>query len=268
MNFYWVYDIPSPMFWLLCVGISCTIGVSGTVLLRSWVKNLHGGHSHNEIVSVFFASLAVFYGVAMGLFCVTTWQTFSDIESKVAIESATLASLYRDVSHLDEPLRTRLQDDLRTYTRNVIDVAWPAQRRGESSAVNGPLIEAFYDSLASYEPRTEAQKAIYKETLQQFNRLIELRRLRLQSVGAGLPSSMWVLIVLGAVVTLACCWFFDTQSLRMHLWLTVMLAVLLGMLVNLLVAVDNPFRGAVSVEATPFEMVYRDVMAPQSAAPH
>jgi hypothetical protein len=262
VNVYWIYDIPNWLFWLLTVGLAITIGLGGMFALRSSVRRLHGGHPHNEIVSVFFASMAVFYGVAVGLFSVGAWQTYSDIDSKVALESATLAGLYRDVSHLPEPARAVLQGDLRTYTRNLIDEVWPEQRRGLVSRTNTGPLNTFYDSLSDFEPSTEARKAIYGETLTQFNKLIELRRLRLQSVTVGLPRTMWILVVLGAVATLATTWFFDTRSLTMHFWLTVLLAILLGMIIHLLASMDNPFRGEYSISSEPFQRVYEDLMTP------
>jgi hypothetical protein len=42
----------------------------------------------------------------------------------------------------------------------------------------------------------------------------------------------------------------------MHLWMTVMLASLLGLLIYLLGALDNPFRGEISVGSQPFEIMY------------
>lgn len=262
MNFYWVYDLPIWLFGLLVVALSIAVGVAGMFVLRRWVRQLHGGHSHNEIVSVFFGSMSVFYGVAVGLFSVGAWQTYNDVDSRVALESATLASLYRDVGHLSAPTCTKLQDQIRAYTRNLIDEVWPQQHRGIISHSNDVLLGSFYDSLAQYEPTTEMQKEISGETLRQFNRLIELRRLRLQSVTVGLPRTMWALVVLGAIATLASTWFFDTRSLTMHFWLTALLAMLLGLIIHLLVIMDNPFRGEHSVSPEPFEIVYQNLMVP------
>lgn len=130
MNFYLVYDLPNWLFGSVVVAISVSIGLSGMFALRSRIRGLHGGYSHNEIVSVFFASMAVFYGVAVGLLSVGAWQTYSDVESKVALEASTLASLYRDASHFPEPQRYEAQAQLRSYTRNIIDEVWPQQRKG------------------------------------------------------------------------------------------------------------------------------------------
>ena len=260
MNFYWVYDIPNWLFWLLSVGVSIVFGLVGMFAMRRWVRRLHGGHSHNDIVSVFFSSMSVFYGVAVGLFALGAWQNYTDVDSKLALESATLAELYRDVSHYPEPTRSVLQNDLRAYVRNLIDISWPQFRRGIADRANNGTLDAFYDRLAEFEPASETQKLIHAEVLQQFNRLIGLRKLRLQNVTVGLPRVMWVLVILGAISTLASTWFFDTRSLTMHFWLTVLLAALLGMMIHLLASMDNPFRGQYSVSPESFQAVYDNLM--------
>lgn len=259
MNFYWVYDIPNWLFWFLSVGASIVFGLGGMFAMRRWVRRLHGGHSHNDIVSVFFSSMSVFYGVAVGLFALGAWQNYTDVDSKLALESAALAELYRDVSHYPEPARSVLQGDLRVYVRNLIDISWPQFRRGIADRANSGTLNAFYDSLAEFEPASETQ-LIHAEALQQFNRLIGLRKLRLQSVTVGLPRVMWVLVILGAIATLASTWFFDTRSLTMHFWLTVLLAALLGMMIHLLASMDNPFRGQYSVSPESFQAVYDNLM--------
>lgn len=263
MSFYWVYDIPNWLSWLLTVGISIAFGLSGMFVLRRWVKALHGQHSHNEIVSVFFASISVFYGVAVGLFALGAWQNYTDVDSKVALESATLAELYRDVSHYPEPQRSTLQSYLRTYVRKLIDISWPQFRRGIADTANNATLDSFYDLVAEFEPTTETQRVIHAETIKQFNQLIELRRLRLLNVTVGLPRVMWTLVIVGGIATLASTWFFDTRSLAMHFWLTVLLALLLGMMIHLLATMDNPFRGEYAVGPEGFETIYENLMLPK-----
>jgi hypothetical protein len=42
----------------------------------------------------------------------------------------------------------------------------------------------------------------------------------------------------------------------MHFWMTVLLSALLGLLIYMLGALDNPFRGEISVSPEPFEIMY------------
>ena len=48
----------------------------------------------------------------------------------------------------------------------------------------------------------------------------------------------------------------------MHFWMTVMFSGLLGLMIFLLAAMDNPFRGQISVGPEAFEMVYEQLMKP------
>ena len=49
------------------------------------------------------------------------------------------------------------------------------------------------------------------------------------------------------LVSIAATMFFDIRSLNMHLWMTVLMSGLLGLMIFLIATLDNPFRGKVSV---------------------
>jgi hypothetical protein len=122
MNIYWLYDLPGWLFAVLTIAAAVAIGLAGFYATRKWVRRVHGDeHSHNDIVGFFLGTVGLFYGITLGLVAVGTWQTYSDVDTKVDQEAATLATLYRDVSNFPEPKRSELQTDLREYTRRVID---------------------------------------------------------------------------------------------------------------------------------------------------
>ena len=131
MNMYWVYDLPSWLFAVLTVAVAVAIGLIGFYATRRWVRQVHGDEiSHNDIVGFFLGTIGLFYGITLGLVAVGTWQTFSDVDTKLDLEASALAALYGDVSSFPEPKRSELQTDLREYTRRLIDVVWPLRRRG------------------------------------------------------------------------------------------------------------------------------------------
>lgn len=130
MNFYWVYDLPNWLFCLMCVAFFVGFALIGQRLTRRATRKLLGDSDHNDLVGHYLAAFGVFYGITLGLISVGTWENFSDVETKAAQETASVAALYRDVSSYPEPKRTELTDELRDYTRYVVDVAWPAQRQG------------------------------------------------------------------------------------------------------------------------------------------
>ena len=257
MNMYWVYDLPNWLFGVLTILVTVAIGLIGLYATRKWVQRVHGDrHSHNEAVGFYLGAVCVFYGVTLGLFAVATWQTYTDVETRVGQEAAEVGALYRDVSSFPEPNRTQLQTDLRQYVRQVIDVAWPQQRRGTVPEDDGVKLSTLQAHLSRFEPATEGQKVIYAEVYRGFNAIAEFRGRRLQSVRGGLPAPLWTIVLAGAVLNIGMTWFFDMRSQSMHFCMTVMLSALLGLLIYLLAALDNPFRGEISVGPEPFEIMY------------
>ena len=94
----------------------------------------------------------VFYGLAVALIAVNVWQTHADVAKIVSQEASAVAALYRDVSSYPEPIRSRLQDQLRSYVQYVIHDAWPLQRKGQVPAGGVELMNRFQGTLAGFEP--------------------------------------------------------------------------------------------------------------------
>ncbi len=263
MDFHWLYDLPNVLLGALIVCFFTVIGIAGLFLTRSSVRRLHRiDHSHNDIVGFYLSAITVFYGITLGLVAVGTWGTYSDVEARVDHEAVAVGALYRDVSAFPDPIRSRLQNDLRGYVRAVIDVGWPMQQRGIVPNNASGALSDFQTHFMSFEPSTERQKIVAAEAYRAFNDLTESRRARLNSVTAEMPGPLWVLVVAGALLSIATTWLFHTASFSMHLWLTVLFSVLIGLLVYLIVALDNPYRGRVSVGPEPLERVYQQIMVP------
>ncbi len=260
MSMYWVYDLSNFVFGLLTVICFVGFGVAGLFATRSWIRRLHSDRSYNDIVGFYLAAVTVFYGITLGLLAVGTWTTYSEVETKVDNEATAVGVIYRDLESYPQPTRGALQDDLREYTRQVIDVSWPLQQRGIVPTGASAILSKFQKHLLEFEPATEGQRIVQAEVYQQFNRLVVARRARLDKVTEGLSGPLWSLVLLGAVISVALTWFFDIQSFTMHFWMTVLLTALLGLMIFLVAAMDNPFRGKISVGPDPLQRVYDQLM--------
>jgi Protein of unknown function (DUF4239) len=261
MKMYWVYDLPNWLFGTLIVAVFVAIGLGGLFLTRGWVRRLHHvEHTYNDIVGFYMAGVTVLYGVSVGLLAIGAWATFSEVQGKVDHEASALGALYRDISAYPEPVRSLLQEDLRRYTREVIDVGWPMQRQGIVPNNANSVLSAFQEHFMSFEPETERQEILAAEAYKAFNELTESRRSRLNSVSAEMPGPLWTLTIAGALICIAVSWFFHTGNFSVHFWMTVLFSSLLGLLIYLIAVLDNPYRGKVSVTPEPLERVYQQIM--------
>jgi len=261
---YWVYDLPNWLFGTLTVAVFVAVGLTGLYLTRGWVRRLHHlEHAYNDIVGFYMAGVTVLYGVSVGLLAIGAWATYADIEGKVAHEAAALGALYRDIDAYPEPPRAIMQEDLRRYTRQVIDVGWPLQRHGIVPNNASAVLSDFQEHFMSFEPRNGRQNILAAEAYRAFNDLTQSRRARLNSVTQEMPGPLWALVLAGALICIAVSWFFHTGSFSVHFWMTVLFSSLLGLLIFLIAVLDNPYRGKISVSPEPLELVYQQIMTTQ-----
>jgi hypothetical protein len=258
VNLYWVYDLPNWLFATMVIGTFVGIALVGQNLTQGWVKRIAGNNGkYNDLVSTTLATVGVFFGITLGLISVGTWQNFADIDANVNQEAAAVAALYSSVSNYPEPANTALRDSLRDYTKYLIDEAWTQQRKGIVPEGDTVKIADFQSTLFQVNPVLEGHIALHAETISEFNDLLRKRRLRLQSVTTGLPDTVWGVVIFGALLNIFIPWFlvYDRQFIQ-DLMITFM-ATTIGLLVFLMAAMDNPFRGEFSVSSAAFQLVYQ-----------
>jgi hypothetical protein len=230
------------------------------------VRRLLGPAGHyNDLVSYFFAGIGVFYGLALGLIAVATWENYKENDAVVGTEAAAVASFYRDLDGYPQPFRGRLEAMMRDYTKLVIDKEWPAHKQGIALEDGDFLLDDLEDEVMNYEPTKEREKILQAEVLRSLDPVQEQRRLRLQAVPTGLPAALWSVVLIGALLNVGLTCLFWTDNLTIHALLVAIMAVFIGLLVYLTAAMDNPFRGEFSVSAEPFQTVLDNVMRYRSS---
>jgi hypothetical protein len=255
------FDLPLAISGPAIVATLCLFGLAGMLFVRRRVlPRLRVRIEDSEFSGAMLQSVMVFYGLAVALIAVNVSQTYSDTAKVVTGEATALNALYRDVTSYPEPIRPVLQQELRDYTLQVVQGAWPLQRRGQIPSAGIELMSRFQAQLDTFEPATEGQKLLHGETLRAYNLLIQARRLRLDAVGTGLPTVMWVVIVLGAFIALSSTFFFQVEDARLHGILVALLATFMGLVVFMILALDRPFRGDLGLGPGPYQLVYDQLM--------
>jgi hypothetical protein len=206
-------------------------------------------------------AFGVFYGLTLGLIAVATWQNFMDVDKLVAQEAATLRVLHANVSSYPSVVRGALNQGLLAYTDFIVEEEWPAQHRGVLLGIGQEQLLAFRRPLMAFDPQSEGEKILHQQTLQSFDRYLELRGTRLSHVGAGVPPLVWLVLIVGAVVSVAITYCFTMRSLGGHLVLTGVLSGFLSLLIFLILMMDYPFRGEFAVGSGDFEVAREQMQA-------
>ena len=211
-------------------------------------------------MSYFLGAMGVFYGLALGLIAVATWENYTEVDAVVTSEAAALTSLYRDLDGYPQPLRGNLETILRDYTRTVIEKEWPAHKQGIALEDGDLILDRLENEVMNFEPTREREKIVHAEVLRSLDTVLEQRRLRLQAVSTGLPAALWAVVMIGALLNGLLTYLFWIENLKLHALAVAILACFIGLLIFLTAAMDNPFRGEFSVNSDVFQTILEKVM--------
>jgi hypothetical protein len=260
--FYWIYDLPTwTLVFMFC---SFFVGITwlGTIFIRPLLRTILRQQGLNDIVGYLLGAHGVYFGILLGLLALSAYENFADTERLAVDEATKLAALYRDVKAYPQPVGNELADRLKVYTKYVIDKAWPLQKFGRIPLEGTIMIGEFQDKLASFEPKTPGQQILHAEAYHQFNEFSEARRHRLHAVTTGIPAILWWVVFIGAGVNILLLLMLEIRLVP-HLILGGVISFYLATLIALIAAMDNPFRGEVSISAEAYVLVYETVMNPK-----
>jgi Protein of unknown function (DUF4239) len=268
MNLYWLYDIPTWALFLLVVGSLCAVAVAGCLFLRDrFDKWLGLDEQSNEIVGHFLSFTGVFYGLVLGLVAVGAWETYNSADKYVQDESARMAALYRDVTQLPDPYKDRLQSAVRDYAKAVIVHEWPDQQAGIPPSSGDSPMTILAEQLFSVPVTSPNIQIVVAEAGGQLNNLIEARRARIQSATSSIPGSLWYVLITGTIIILIMTWLLRINSKKLDVVINILSGALMGTVLAFIVAMDNPYRGELSVSVDPYQLIYDRLMGGEKITP-
>ena len=251
----YLLHLPAPICGIIIVAAFVILAVAGLPLFK-WLTRgrLHLTEEMNNDIIFFASAIGVFYSLTVGLIAVGVWTTYNSVEDIVSAEATAISCFYRDVSGYPEPTRSELQSQVRGYTDFIIDQSWPIQARGEIPDEATRLVTTLQQTLVQFEPATKGQELLHAETLHQFNEVTGMRRKRLHSIGGGLPSVMWSVVLLGAFLTVSVTYLLKIERV-VHIVLIAFLAMFIGLVVFVIASLDQPLSGPLAIDSHPYRLV-------------
>jgi hypothetical protein len=202
-----------------------------------------------------FATVGVLYAVLLAFVIIVVWERFTEAELDVVHEAGAAENIYRLSQGLGDANGADLRNVTAAYLRAAIADDWPAMDSGVpgASASTKQALDAIYRMLSVV--NDQGHSSIVAEIFRQLDRMTESRRARLIAAEGAVPNVIWLVLLGGAVVTIAFTFFFGMESLQAQ---TVMTALLIFSELLIVVAIDRPFAGSVKVHPTALAQVLAD----------
>jgi hypothetical protein len=185
---------------------------------------------------------------------------FAQIDSQVQTEANLVGNLYRDTVAFPEPSASRLRHFLFVYAEIVVQDEWPALAAGRADEAPGwQLMDKFHTELLRFQANDESVGVLRADAIKTLNELYNARRGRFQAATSELPPILWWNLIAGAVILMMFTYLFGVPRLWMHLATVSLLGALIGLIMALVVLLNNPFRGQNHVSIAPFHRLVKSV---------
>lgn len=250
----WIYGNPTWLWGSIFVFGTMALACIGLVIFHHLVDH-STRRAHNELAGFVLGLIGVVYAVLLAFIAVATWEAFSAADTMVQTEAGYIDNLYRDTHGFPEAVGAALRHQLRVYTDIVIRDEWPVQMEGEVPTAGWHELYKLHKALVTYEPATRGQAVVQAEFLRNLNELYRAREARLSAATEHVPVVIWYIILIGGAVTTGFSYLFGFENFRMHLTMTAALAGSLSLVIVLIVAMDWPLRGEVSISPEAFDNI-------------
>ncbi len=217
---------------------------------------------HNDVTAAIFSIIGVTYAVLLAFVAMLAWENFNKAKAASYAEAASILDVYEASVGFAPQETSSMRDDIIGYTRHVVNVEWPAQAEGRTVAQGSVYLERLDRTAMAINPTTMANGNRDALLLQSLARLSDARHERLLAAQTTIPNIVWFVMLVGGGLTIAFSSFLGAPSLWMHLAMCSTLALSGALVVILIVALSNPFRGDFRVSTEPFDQTLVQIGAP------
>ncbi len=255
-----IAGLPIWLAGLLMIGGA--VGGAIIVELAAWrVIPLRLRLDHNHMIAAVFTVIGTTYAVLLAFIAMLAWEGFNRAQAITDSESSLVQNVYQLIDGLTGPEMPAMRQDALAYAEAVAHTEWPAQSAGHAVAEDEPHLNHLTVTALHLRPNNIADGNLHTLLLGDLAQLGTARRERLFAARTPIPAILWFVLIVGGVITVAVASLLGAPSLLMHLAMSSLLAVSGALVLLVIVALSNPFRGDFHVSSEPFEQVLAHIKA-------
>jgi Protein of unknown function (DUF4239) len=189
------------------------------------------------------------FSVLLAFVVLETFDQYNDARAAAESEAVAVIEQSRTADAFASEDRKELEALLACYARAVVHQEWPVMRDGAFSETVDHWVVGLRDASIEVDVKPKAEQDFFLKWLDEGDLRTEGRQIRITEATRGVPGTMWVVLVLGAVLTVG--WVLFHADPRGH---ALVQAVLAGAVTALAIgsillvwALDHPYSGTGSI---------------------
>jgi Protein of unknown function (DUF4239) len=241
---------------VIVVTVACSL-LAMLALNRFWP--LSQRRIHNDLIGWQLTVLGTTYAVIIGFMLYTVWTDYGAASSNATQEASQIVKLNRLAAGLPEPQQSEMRSLSIAYTNAVLDREWAEMAQGRVATESNELSRKMWHSLMSIKGGTYSETNAVDHSLYELSTLMASRQARQLAVTSKLPAILWVVLVMGGVLTLLTACMFGQENLLLHGIHVFAFSLLIALVLVAIADIDRPYMGTVHVDDIAFRRALIDM---------
>lgn len=247
-------DLPGLIGGLIFAGGAVVLVFVPYFILRRALHPRSGDDTETIAGSILFR-IGALHGLILALVFADELARNQNVRDIVSYEAAAIADLLRNLERVERT--AAIEESVTAYLHSVIFDEWPNMGNRKLSAQTWLQWDAMYSNVLDLTPSNLSEESLREHLLNDVVAISEYRERRLFSASYGLSLPFWAIAIAGFVLISVP--YFVFRPGLVNLCLLTTFGVYNGMVIYLILALSNPYKGPANIEPTPFLIVYESL---------
>ena len=246
--------LPVAVSFLIVSAITTSVALAGVRFVRKTFPAEVLKENH-EVAAIIFNAFGLLYGVVVAFVVFVTWGGYDDAKKNLELEANEADDIFHITKTFPDPARGIIKQGLMDYIASVYSDELERMSQGDislhSNRAMARLITVFYQ----IDDKSVPNRELYAESLTRLNNLAQYRRIRIFAGNDTVPLAVWLVLLVGGVITISYTYFFGMRNIKSQYLMTAALTVTITLILVLIYILDHPFTGTSKVSVEPLRQV-------------
>jgi len=256
----WIYTLSSIQLLILLNVIVVILAVTGLYLFQLTDLSKKGCQNFINNVDIFMGILSVFLGLIMSFIIIDVWNSYNLALNDTQKEAEAIYLLYGILLQL--PNTEKAQNSVKSYLEYIINIEFEGISNGIIPEEGRDYINQLKNEIYGYNPQGSKEDILYNKSIEILNVVIALRTDRINSATASVAPEIWWVLIITTIMLFCLIWAMKCEGIY-HYIFTIITGIYIASALFLIVALDYPFTGALSIDAEPFVSALYDINFPE-----
>ena len=243
-------DLPIGLSFVIICSFTVLISVLGLRFVRKRYESDVMKENH-EVAAVIFNAFGILYAVVVAFVVFVVWGRYDDAGKNFELEASQTADIFFISKAFPDSTSKQIKQALYEYGSSVVDDEFMKMSHGEGSSKTIEAVIKLNGIFLGMDIKSLPNTIVYEEAFKRLNDMTQYRRLRVFAAKDSVPSVIWIVLIVGAVIMVSYTYFFTIRKALPQNLMTAALTITLTLILFLIFILDHPFSGTTAISSAP-----------------